>query len=71
MLSAGNIGFVMLAALSGLFLGAAQAQQNLALAIFGAAAVVWLFFSLQGADRTGRIVGACAFLLGLFLWLLR
>jgi len=69
--SAGTIGFVLLAALSGLFLGAAQAQQNLALAIFGAAAIVWLFFSLQGTERNARIVGACFFLLGLFVWLIR
>ncbi len=69
--AAADIGFVLLAALSGLFLGAAQAQANLALAIFGAACIVWLFFSLRGTERTARIIGACAFVGGLFLWLLR
>lgn len=69
--AAADIGFVLLAALSGLFLGAAQAQANLALAIFGAACVVWLFFSMRGTGRSGRIVGAAAFLAGLFFWLLR
>ncbi len=61
-------GSIVLAGLTGLFFGAAVAQSNLALSVFGAAFALWLAFGVRELSRPGRIVAGLVFVAGLLTY---